>query len=236
MSRRSAGAAALRWGAWYGIIIGVLGVVQIAPSIVAVAASAPRLSAYRSACHPNGIFPPCAVPYAGVVDTIWALFFGTGCLAFAVTLMLYFRAGRAATRDSKLIGDGIRAALLAAALGLALATIADVLVASAGLHPLLAADFGTGGASDALLVLSLNALALPPTLLVAAVLGWMGAVSAWRPQVAMRERRPPGVPAPEPYSVLPGAPQPPYPYPYIAATEDEAEAGAQPHNGAAPAE
>jgi hypothetical protein len=109
------------------------------------------------------------------------------------------------------------------------------MAAGAGLHPILAADFGTGGASDALLVFSLNAIALVPTMLVAALLGWMGAVSAWRPQVAMRERRPPNLPAPEPYSVLPGTPQPPYPYPYIAATEDDAEAGAPP-DGAAPAE
>jgi len=222
MSQRLARTAALRWGVWYGALIGVLGVIQITPGFLAVAANSDTLSAYRRECAGGDIFAPCAVRFAGVVDGIWALFLGTGLAAFVVTLVLYYRAGRHAARDAKRIRSGVWAAVFAAALGLLLTTIADVLVADAGLHPILAASYGAASSTYApFVIVGLNAIALVPTLLVAAVAGWIGALTAWRPQAPMRERRPEGVPPPEPYSMLPGAPQPPYPYPYVAATEDD---------------
>lgn len=225
MSQRSVRTAALRWGAWYGIVIGVLGVLQITPGFLAVVANAGSLADYRRECAQGGILRLCAVRFAGVVDGIWALFLGTGVLAFVITLVLYYRAGRRAARDSKAIGAGVRAAVIASALGLMLATGADVLVASAGLHPILAADYGTSDARfEPFVILGLNAAALVPTLLVAAFAGWIGAMTIWRPHAMMRERRPAGMPAPVPYSPLPGAPQPPYPYPYAAATDDALDA------------
>ncbi len=226
MSRHSARASALRWGVWYGIIIGVVGVIQITPGFLAVVANAGTLAAYRRECAGDSLLPSCAVRFAGVVDGIWALFLGTALAAFAVTLVLYYRAGRRAARESKRIGTGIRAALLASTLGLLLVTGVNVLVASAGLHPILAPDYGVAGARlfEPFVILGLNAAGLVPTLLVAALVGWMGALTIWRPRAAMRERRPPGMPAPAPYSPLPGAPQPPYPYPYVAATEDDESA------------
>jgi hypothetical protein len=222
MAQHSVRAAALRWGVWYGTIIGMLGVIQIAPGFLAVAANTGTLLAYHRECAGGSVLPSCAVRFAGVVDGIWALFLGTGFAAFVVTLVLYYRAGRRAARESNRISTGIRAALLASALGLLLVTGVNVLVASAGLHPILAVDYGTAAARlEPYVILGLNAAGYVPTLLVAALVGWMGAVTGWRPGAAMRERRPPGLPDPAPYSLLPGAPQPPYPYPYAAATEED---------------
>src|SRR5215469_12965776 len=60
MSQRLARTAALRWGVWYGALIGVLGVIQITPGLLAVAANSDTLSAYRRECAGGDIFAPCA--------------------------------------------------------------------------------------------------------------------------------------------------------------------------------
>lgn len=220
----------LKYGVIFGLLAAVPDLLQVVIGTVAVRANESAIAAYQGdykryqdCIQAGGSAATCTSPPANVgIVSVFLAGYGTCCLAFLITLVLYLFAGRAAARAAGRRGPGIWAALVAALAGSLLYIIFSTVAAATTGRSALA--FGLSTASTAGTI-AFSATAGIVGLLVAvgcaALLGWWGAAlgaprvpAGWNaPPMAGAYGSMPPYPAYLPHPPIPGGAPAPGAYP-----------------------
>lgn len=244
-----------KYGLIFGLVAAAPNLLQVLSGVAAVGANQSAIAAYQvdfkkyqSCIMAGGTSATCTAPQAnGGIAAIFLATYGTCCLAFVATLVLYLFAGRVAARVARRRGPGIWAAIIAAVAGSLLYTIASlVAVAITGRSAL---AFGLPAASTPGIVgftLISDVVGMAVAAGGAALMGWWGAsLGAPRPQVGWNAPPVPGAYGPmppyPPYPPAPGAyapgypPYPPAAYPPVPPSPGDNASGASPDAPSPPA-
>lgn len=186
---------ALGLGALYGLIGGLFGALQVLGAGLAVALNQQAIAryqqqyaSYQDCLRTNGTPSFCRPPTEGVlaVNSIWWLFLLAGLVAFAIGQIAYGRAARRAAARTHSRTTGVMAALIAALFGWLLYLGASVIsvLAQASPFTMTAPPLGVDPAplhlGAAIGYAIVDSLALLPTLIVAALVGLLGAIRGKR--------------------------------------------------------
>jgi hypothetical protein len=182
-------------GALYGLIGGLCGALQVLGAGLAVSLNQEAIARYQAQyatyqdCLGASASPGlCQPPTIGVlaVNSIWGLFLVAGLVAFALAQVAYSRAARAAATRTRSRTTGVMAALIAALIGWLLYLGASVISVLAQASPFtmtappLGVEVATLHLGAAIGYAIVDSLALLPTLIVAALVGLVGAVRGKR--------------------------------------------------------